>query len=398
MHVLFVHAAFPGQFGHIAAHLTNGQGFDCTFVSEEPPGTVGGIRKIQYRVKPDFKPSAFLSQDFEEELAHAEAVYEALKPLRDSVRPDLIVGHAGWGTTLFLRELYPDVPVIDYFEYFYRPHRSAIDFRPEWPVSERAALRHRVQNAMIMLHLEYCTAGYSPTHFQHSLFPQSYRPKIRVIHDGIDTNFWRRQALPGGGQKGTRFVTYVSRSLESMRGFDIFMRMAKLIYDAYPDAVFLVAGWDTVEYGSDLEHIEEKSFKEHVLKQDHYDLDRIRFLGPVAPASLLQLFNLSDLHVYLTVPFVLSWSLLQAMACGCTILGSDTAPVKEVIRDGQNGILRDFFDVEGLAAAAVQVLTDPAGYRDLGRAAEDTVRERYSLDAVMPPMLAFYEEMSGGAS
>jgi glycosyltransferase involved in cell wall biosynthesis len=395
MHVLFVHQNFPAQFGHIAKYLTGERGHQCTFVSQTPPGTVDGIRKIQYEpVGKVPERTIYFARDFEGEVRDAAGVYEALKPLRSSIRPDLIVGHASLGSTVFLHELYPGTPVIGYFEYFYRSRNAAIDYRPEWPIPERKFLRARTQNAMIMLELEYCTAGYTPTRFQHELFPEAYRGKIRVIHDGIDTMFWRRIAEPPRGDEETRVVTYVARGFESMRGFDIFLRVAKRIYERYPNVVFLVVGGDSVEYGSDLEQIAERSFKEHVLKQDDYDLDRIRFLGRIPPEALVQVLNLSDLHIYLTVPFVVSWSLLDAMACGCTVLASDTAPVKEVVRQGENGLLREFFDVDGLADTAVEVLKDPEAYTDLGRAAENTIRERYSLEAVMPGMVSFYEEVA----
>lgn len=405
MHVLFVHQNFPAQFGHIAAHLARTQGWRCTFVSQTPPGTVAGIRKVQYRTAGGAtERTHYFARTFENAVGHAAGVYEALKPLGNSIRPDLIVGHSGFGSTLFLPELFPDSPVINHFEYFYRPHDSDMDFRPEWPVSEEDVLRSRARNAMILLDLEYCAAGYSPTSYQRSLLPEAYRPKVRVIHDGIDTAFWRRRAVDDAavGALGvgpqTRVVTYVSRGLESMRGFDIFLKVAKRVYEYYPDVVFLVVGSDSVAYGGDLKHIEEGSFKEHALGQEDYDLERIRFLGNVRPDELVLLLSLSDLHVYLTVPFVLSWSMLDAMACGCTVLASDTAPVREVIRNGENGILRDFFDVDGLAAAALDVLKDPWAYRELGQAAVRTISEEYSLDAIMPSMLALYEDVAGSGS
>lgn len=405
MHVLYVHPNFPAQFGHVAARLIREHGWRCTFVSQTNPGTVAGIRKIQYRLAGGAtERTHYFSRTFENSIWHAAGVHEALQPLRTSVRPDLIVGHSGFGSTLFLPELFPDAPVINHFEYFYHPHNSDMDFRPEWPVAEEDVLRSRARNAMILLDLEYCAAGYSPTRFQHALFPEAYRSKVRVIHDGVDTSFWRRRPVDGrvieqlGIPPETRVVTYVSRGLEAMRGFDIFMQMAKRVYHAYPDVVFLVVGAERVAYGGDLKHVPEKSFKEHVLKQDRYDLERIRFLGNVKPQVLVHLLSLSDLHVYLTVPFVLSWSVLNAMACGCTVLASDTAPVREVIADGGNGILRDFFDVDGLAAAALEVLKDPDAFRDLGRQAERTIAAGYSLDAVLPRMLALYEEVAGTPS
>ncbi|MDQ4004776.1 MAG: glycosyltransferase [Actinomycetota bacterium] len=397
MHVLYVHQNFPAQFGHIASRLVKDHGWRATFVSQTDPGTVGGIRKIQYRTTGGAtERTHYFARTFENAVGHAHGVYETLKPLRHTVQPDLIVGHSGFGSTLLLPELWPHAPVINHFEYFYRPHNSDMDFRPEFPVAEADVLRSRARNAMILLDLEYCAAGYSPTKFQQGLFPQTYRSKIEVIHDGIDTVFWRRRPVNDRLIEAlrippeTRIVTYVSRGLEAMRGFDMFMKVARRVYERFPNVVFLVVGADRVAYGGDLKHTGGASFKEWVLSREDHDLDRIRFLGTVRPSILAQILSLSDLHIYLTVPFVLSWSMLDAMSSGCVVLGSDTAPVREVIRDGRNGLLRDFFDVDGLAGAAVDVLKDPGEYRHLGGAARATVEERYSVDVVLPRMVELY--------
>lgn len=401
MRVLYVHQNFPAQFGHIAEHLVREKGWDCTFVSQTEPGTVAGIRKVRYEPRGGATAEThYFARTFENAVAHAHGVYEALKPLRTTIRPDLVVGHSGFGSTLFVPELFPDVPVLNLFEYYYHPHGSDLDFRPDWPPAEQDVLRSRARNAMILLDLEQSAAGYTPTRFQHELLPEAYRPKVRLIHDGVDTSFWRPrfvdERLRGALRlpSDARVVTFVSRGLEAMRGFDIFMQVAKRVYESLHDVVFLVVGTDRVAYGGDLNRIEEPSFKEHVLARDTYDLDRIRFAGGVRPDVLAQVLSLGDLHVYLTVPFVLSWSVLNAMACERVVLASDTAPVREVIHDGKNGLLRDFFDVDGLASAAIDVLKDPHAFRDLGIAARRTVEERYGLDVVIPRMIDLYEEIT----
>ena len=404
MHVLFVHRNFPAQFGHIAARGVAERGWTCTFVSEKPPASVGGVDNVQYRPRGGAtERTHYLSRTFENGIWHAAGVYEAMKPVSAAIRPDLIVGHSGWGSTLFLTELWPDAPVIDYFEYFYRPRDSDLDFRPDVPVAEVDRLRSPARNAMILLDLEYCAAGYSPTRYQHSLMPDAYKPKLRVIHDGIDTSVWHRRELPErrvGSLRlgeGERLVTYVSRGLEMMRGFDVFMRAAKRICDADPKVRFVVVGSDRVAYGGDLRHTGGRSFKDHVLSRDEYDLDRIHFVGNVRPEMLARLLSLSDLHLYLTVPFVLSWSCLNAMACGATMLCSDTEPVREVIADGENGLLCDFFDDAAFAERALEVLADPVGNRErLGAAAARTVAERYALDVTFPVMADFYEGVAAG--
>jgi glycosyltransferase involved in cell wall biosynthesis len=251
---------------------------------------------------------------------------------------------------------------------------------------------------MMLLDLVHCRCGYSPTFFQRGLFPEVLRPKIEVIFDGIPTDVYRRrhnvprriqdQAVPSS----TRIVTYVSRGFESMRGFDIFMRVAKRIYQAYPDVLFVVVGSDRICYGGDTRQIQHETFREHVLAQDHYDLSKFVFPGMVRPTTLVDLFSLSDLHIYLTVPFVLSWSLMDALACGCTVLASDTAPAREVITDGETGLLADFFDVEGLVRRALEVLRDPAAYRAMGLRAVSLIEDRYALDVTLPQLVELFEQ------
>jgi glycosyltransferase involved in cell wall biosynthesis len=421
MHVLYVHQSFPAQFGHIARQLAGRRGWRCTFASQAAPGIVDGIETIQYQSAGGATADThFCSRTFENQVWQCDAVYQALKK-RPDIRPDLIVGHSGFGSTLFLRELYPDVPIVNFFEYYYRPHEagSDMDYRTDlgWPVDDLTYLRARSRNAMLLLDLENCDAAYTPTAFQRERFPQTYQPKLEVIFDGVDREIYHGfdEALrPAVAQRSmrrfgamtlapaTRLVTYVSRGFESMRGFDVFMRSAKRIAALYPDVHFAVVGTDRIAYGGDERHIAPaRTFKEWVLSREEFDLSRFSFLGHMPPTALAQLLAASDLHIYLTVPFTLSWSMINAMSCGAVVLGSATAPVREVIRDGENGLLADFFDVEEIAQKAVGVLRDPAKYRPLGRAAEQLVREQYSLEAALPRMLGLYEralESRGAAS
>lgn len=411
MHVLYVHQNFPAQFGHIARHLVDKLGWQCSFVSQTPGGTVGGIQKIEYKIAGGAtKQNHFCSRTFENTVWHCDAVYRAMKA-NPHVRPDLIVGHSGFGSTLFLRELFPKTPIINFFEYYYIPHDkdSDMDFRKDlgWPTSELKYLRSRCRNAMILLDLQTCEAAYTPTAFQKSRFPNEYQQKLQTIFDGVDRSIYHGydEALrPPVAQRGmrriggvdipatTRVVTYVSRGFESMRGFDMFMKTAKRIYEQHSDVMFLVVGTDKIAYGGDEEFVHpHKTFKEWALAQDSYDLSRFRFLGRVTPTDLAQILAAGDLHIYLTVPFVLSWSMMDAMSCGAVVLGSDTAPVREMIQDGENGLLADFFDANALAEKALSVLRDPDAARPMGRAAERMVTERYSLEAVLPRMLELYE-------
>ena len=394
MHVVFVHKNFPAQFGHVASYLVKSEGFRCTFVCELPPGEFGGVVRLQYQASGGAtRTTHYCSRTFENAVWHAHAVYERMKQ-RSDIKPDLIVGHSGLGSTFFLRELY-DCPIINYFEYYYHTRGSDMDFRPGVSSRELDMLRTHTRNSMILTDLQTCDAGYSPTKWQRSLLPREYQDKIETIFDGIDTEFWRRR--PTARRIGdrrlspeTRIVTYVSRGFEPMRGFDIFMRVAKRICDARPDVLFVCVGSDRICYGSALEHVKEATYREHILAQDDYDPDRFIFTGMVQPAELVEILNLSDLHIYLTAPFVLSWSMMNALACGCTVLGSDTPPVREMIEDGKNGLLVDFFDIDRFTELALRVLDDPEAYRPLGQAGEEIIRRDYSLRNTLPRMLELY--------
>jgi glycosyltransferase involved in cell wall biosynthesis len=395
MHILFVHQNFPAQFGHIARALVREQGYECTFVTNKPSAMVDGVRVLRYEPQGGAtERNHYCTRTFENAVAHAHGVFEACRQ-QPGLRPDLIVGHSGFGSTLFLRELF-DCAVVNYFEYFYRAHHSDLDFRPEFPPQQIDRLRSYCRNAMLLLDLENCSLGYSPTEWQRSLLPESYRDKVEVIFDGVDREIWHRsQDVPrqlGERTVGpeTRIVSYVSRGFEAMRGFDIFMRVAKRIYTEHPDVVFVVVGEDRIAYGGDTKHIQAKSFREHVFAQDDYDMSKFIFPGRLAPQNLAQLFSVADLHIYLTVPFVLSWSLFNALACGATIVASGTPPVRELVTHEQTGLLADFYDVDGLTANALRVLRDPAGHRHLGEAGMRLIEDRYDLGKMLPRMLDLY--------
>jgi glycosyltransferase involved in cell wall biosynthesis len=264
-------------------------------------------------------------------------------------------------------------------------------------------LRARSRNATILLDLEACDAGYAPTYWQWSRLPVEFQPKVSVIHDGINTDLWKPANVDRAGPRqigdwtipaGTKLVTYVSRGFESMRGFDVFMQVAKRICDERNDVVFAVVGEDRICYGGDKQFTGGKSFKEWVLSRDVYDLKRIRFLGRMPPTNLARLLGVTDLHLYLTTPFVLSWSMLNAMACGAVVLASDTPPVREVVHNGRNGLLAGFNDLDRWCHLANEVLNVPAAYPPLGVAARECIEERYSVRTCLPKLLSLFRRVA----
>jgi glycosyltransferase involved in cell wall biosynthesis len=405
MHVMFIHPNFPGQFAYIANYLQTQMGWPCTFVtSVDTTHLQLPFTHINYKVREGPQPKVFYNPGtLQELLDHMAAIYKGLRGA-PQVRPDLVVGHMSYGTMLYLRNLY-QCPFVGYFELLPPPFwTDGLILRPEYPPPEPVRLFNATYHALTYLHLHAVDAAYTPTHFQLQTAPAELRHKIRVIFDGVDASLFQRRTLPRpytfrGITIGpeTRVVTYVSRGLESIRGFDIFMKAAKKISQQIDDVIFLIAGQERTNYGHELHYLGGKSFKQHVLSQDEYDLSKFHFLDLIPTDDLIALYSLSDLHFYLTAPYVLSWSLMQAMSCACVVLGSATAPVQEVIEHEEQGLLKDFYDVDGLAEQAVEVLRDPIAYRALGMAARQRILDRYELRKCTGELIKLFESVRSAA-
>lgn len=409
MHILFLHSNFPAQFGQIASHLVSTGDFRCTFVNEKQNGLAGGIECIRYEPQSGASPqNHFCSATFENQVGRSHAVYETLA---DAIAKDphrfadlqLIVAHSGFVSPLFLSEVFPEVPVIGYFEYFYHRHNSDFDFRKDLPPqSPIAAMRMRARNAMLLLDLNHCAVGYCPTEFQRSQFPAEYQAKLRTIFDGIDCDFWKpieilktRRVVAGVSiPDHHQVITFVSRGFESMRGGDIFLRVIDQVCRQRSDVTVLVVGEDRVAYGGDGRFTGNETFRQWSIQkhQLNLDLDRVHFVGRVSPGELVRVFSASDVHLYWTVPFVLSWSVLNAMACGCAIVGSATEPVLEMIHDRETGRTVDFFDVGQWVDVVLELLSDRQQARQLGVNARKRVETRYSLPICLEKMRLLYAE------
>lgn len=401
MDVLFIHQNFPAQFRCIAPRLANDHRWRVTFATANGRApALRGVERVLYRPRGGATAlTHFAARRFENTTGHAHGVYEAMKA-RPDLRPDLVVAHSGFGSSLFMPQLY-DAPVINFFEYFFLPVGQDLGYLPDTAVTETQLLRWRTLNANLLLDLDNCDRGWSPNIHQRSVFPEELRLKIEVIPEGIDTDLYRRRSdalrvLPDGTAipAGTRVVTYVSRGFERMRGFDVFMKAAKRIYRQFPDVLFVCVGSDRVCYGDPTERGAYRTYRERALAEGDYDLSKFRFVGRVDEAALAGLLSVSDLHIYLTVPFITSWSMLDAMSCGCVVLASDQACTREYITHGRNGLLCGFFDDEGIAEAAVRVLRDPAAHQPLGEAARATIEEKYSVDVCLPRIKAMFEEVA----
>jgi glycosyltransferase involved in cell wall biosynthesis len=396
MNILFIHQNFPGQYKHLAPLLAANQA-NRVFAMHMRPDlpTLPGITAVRSTVSRGNTPGIHpWLEETESKVIRGEAAWQTASTLRDSgFVPDVICAHPGWGESLFVKDVWPEARLLCIFEFYYHVSGQDVGFDPEYPTMPDDACRQRLKNGNNLLALEACDAGISPTHYQRSLHPAEYRDKISVIHDGIDTD----AVVPDPGialtlkDRGVTLtcrdevITFVNRNLEPYRGWHVFARALPKLLARRPRAHVLIVGGDDVSYGS--RPADGVSYKQRYLAEviDRLDLQRVHFLGRIPYASLLAVLQLSSAHVYLTYPFVLSWSMLEAMSAGALVIGSRTAPVEEVIRHGDNGLLVDFFSPDDLAAAVDEVLSHPDRMQALRDNARRTVVERYDLRRVCLP-------------
>ena len=411
MNILFVHQNFPGQFKHLAPALAqHGHRVVAMTMQKTNATEWKGVRLVPYAATrgstPDIHPWV---SDFETKTIRGEAVFRAASALKASgFTPDVIIAHHGWGESLFLKDVWHRARLGIYCEFFYQPEGADTGFDPEFPPKDSAEVcRLRLKNLNNLLHFEVADAGLSPTHWQASTFPEPFRSKITVVHDGIDTQALAPNPAVQLTLNGTltlsrrdEVITFVNRNLEPYRGYHIFMRALPQILASRPNARVLIVGGDDVSYGARPEggqkwkDIFAAEVRPHI---SDADWARVFFLGNIPYAHFVPLLQLSSVHVYLTYPFVLSWSLLEAMSAGAAIVASDTAPLAEAIRPGDTGRLVNFFDAAGLAQAVADLLDNPAERARLGGNARRFAQETYDLQRIcLPRQLAWVHAL--GAS
>lgn len=393
MRCLFIHQNFPGQFKFWAAELSARPDTHVAGLGDgENLGKRGGqfaYPVFGYRVRPPKKSGAhhYLTS-FETAIRRGQDVVRACLQMRaKGFVPDLIVGHPAWGELLFVKDVFPAARLIAYFEFFYGAEGRDVGFDPEFPLQADVCYKLRIRNSTQLQALAACDAGISPTRWQQSTYPGHEQARIRVIHEGLDLETLRFNPdasfrLPNGKalSRKDEVITYVSRQLEPYRGFHVFMRALPDLQRRLPDAHFVIVGADGVSYGAPPPK-PHTSYREMLLAEvgDRLDQSRIHFTGRIPYLDYVSLIQISKLHIYLSYPFVLSWSMLEAMACGAPLLGSATPPVQEVVRDGENGFLFDFFDREQLVERAVDILQ--CDVEPIRRMARQDIEARYACRA-----------------
>ena len=391
MDLVFVHQNFPAQFVHIARDLRRSPGVRAFVVTDLANENADFLPAARYRFDPQkvAAPERF-SRNYALHATRGRMAARALAALqKQGVRPEVIVGHLGWGETLFVRDVFPDAKLIVHAEFYYSHKGADVGFDPEFQglATLDRAIELRAKNAAIVAAMTEADVGVAPTSWQASRFPDEFQPKLTILHEGIDTDQLRpnpkaRFAVPGSDMTlgpQDEVITFVNRKLEPYRGYHIFMRALPKILAARPRAHAVIVGGAGVSYGPAPANGE--SWKDRFFNEvaERLPRERVHFVSRIPFADFVALMQISAAHVYLTYPFVLSWSLLQAMSVGAPVIASKTAPVEEVVEHGVNGVLVDFFDIDGLAERVVEALRRPAAFLPLREAARKTVQERFDL-------------------
>ncbi|MFZ4124815.1 MAG: glycosyltransferase family 4 protein [Rickettsiales bacterium] len=403
MKILFLHPNMPGQYKHLARHYGASGEHEVVFITKHKTAEIPGVKRITYGItrKPTEGIHRYLARA-EYAVIQGQHVWRVCKQLKDQIfTPDIIIAHPGWGDALFVKEIFPTTPLLSFFEFYYRAQGADVGFDPAYPVNEDDLARIRMKNIVNQVSLEISDAGVSPTQWQWSLHPKEFQPKITVLHDGIDTDVCVPNptaifCTPSGKEfkRGDEVVTYIARNFEPYRGFPTFMKAAEILLRERPNLHIIAIGADGVSYGQRAS--EGKSYREIWSEKVSLDSTRIHWCGTVPYAQLLAAFNVSAAHIYLTYPFVLSWSMMEAMSCGVPLVASDTAPVREVVQHEQHGLLVDFFSPEQLAAACIRLLDDKALAERLRRAARETIVQHYALKDLLPKHVGLIDKVVKG--
>jgi glycosyltransferase involved in cell wall biosynthesis len=397
MNFLFVHQNFPGQYKHLAPAFSNDKSNKVFSISEERPQFIPWYKKNHINYCFYAKPEDGGAEThryvraFEGQIRRGQAVARICTKIKKlGFVPDIVCAHPGWGEALFLKDVFPDSKLLSFCEFYYGGN-STLNFDPEFKkVNLDSVAKMRIMNSHLLHALEACDRGICPTKWQFENHPDIYKDKISVIFDGVDTNIAGPNPnasfkLPDGRILTSKdeVISFVNRNLEPYRGWHTFCRALPEILKRRPNALVVIVGGNEVSYGTKLPP--GRTYKQIYLDEVKPDLSRVHFMGRIPYDQLISLFQIAKVHVYLTYPFVLSWSMLEAMSCGCPVIGSRTRPVEEIISDGDTGFLTDFFDSSALAEKVDSVISDRETALKIGENAREHIVSNYDLHKVCLP-------------
>jgi glycosyltransferase involved in cell wall biosynthesis len=401
MKLLFVHQNMPGQYRELITWLAaRPEGHEIYFLTQRNDVKLPGVTTVTYKAHHQPAKDAYgLSKEWEAAAGTGIGAALAARQLKDARgwSPDIIIGHTGWGELTFLKEIWPDVPMIGFFEYFYRTSGGLVGFDPDNPPNDQAGFFAQARNTVPYTNIHTVDLGHTPTYWQRDRFPKSFHDRMYVCHDGIRTDRLQPDSeasislgrLDRPLTRDDEVITYVARNMERARGFHIMMRALPKILKERPNARVLMIGGNETSYGIESKHPGGLRGEMEDELQGQVDWSRVHFLGRIPYDALCNIIRISRCHIYLTMPFVLSWSLLEAMSMQATVVAADVAPVREAITHGETGMLVDFFDPDALAAQVVDVVANPGSYAHLGPNARAHVVETYDfLTRCLPEHIA----------
>lgn len=405
MNYLFVHQNFPGQWRHCVNALAADPANQVVGLTMNPCATIPGLRLVRYWPDLSTRPCPALLGEYDLQIRRGEAVAAAARALRDQgFLPDLICVHPGWGEGLFLKTIFPQARMLAYQEFYYQHRGPDVSFDPEYPAIEGDTDRHlQIRNSVFLQSLAAADWNVSPTQWQRSQFPDHFQNRISVQHEGIDTQRLQPDskawiALDHGALRLTaqdEIITYVARNLEPYRGFHMLARSIPDLLRRRPNAHIVIVGGDDVSYGQRLHN---ETYRQRYIDVRSFgdDAQRVHFVGQVPYSTYVNILQISSAHIYLTYPFVLSWSMLEAMAVGVPLVASRTAPVLEVVEDGRNALTVDFFSPAAIVDAVDDLLEDRHQALQLGQAARQQMIEQFDLfTRTLPAYLDLLERVAG---
>lgn len=406
MRYLFVHQNFPGQYLHIVRHLVASKRHDVVFITEPNGNRISGVRTVPYA-----KPRAaaieahVAARELDAAVRRAEVVAHTAGNLKQlGFEPDIIIGHHGWGELLNLSDVWPNTPLLGYCEFYYRTSGIDVGFDPEFLTETSDFPRIRAKNAINLLALNLGAHGQTPTNWQLSTYPDWARRFITLLPEGADLEVCkpnppaRRRSLRIGDttiKPNEKLITYVARDLEPYRGFHVMMRALPYVLRARKDVRAVLVGGDGISYGVPPA---EGTWRQKMLEELGGSLDqsRVLFPGRVDYRTYIAMLQRSDAHVYLSYPFVASWSLREALASGCVVIGSDTPTVSEFVKHERNGLLVPFFDPKGLADTVLRVLEDLPLARRLREGARQYAEKHLAMVDHITGYEQLIEKLTGG--